>query len=102
MEGAHSRVHEDEADISGDGALDMDDEVLAQMDVVIASVGAIAQPAQGRDDGAADQGDCNPERTDPWASHGRPLAARVAWRLTLARCCGGSWNRAWPWNTMPA
>ncbi len=46
-----------EVDILADGALDLDDDVLAQMEVVIASVHSRFEQSRGRDDGAGAAGD---------------------------------------------
>ena len=46
-----------EVDILADGDLDLSDEVLAQMDLVIASVHSVFNQEPAQDDGAAAEGD---------------------------------------------
>ncbi len=91
-----------EVDILADGALDLSDEVLAQMEVVIASVHTRFE--QSREEMTARVLARHREslRAHSWPSH-RPAAA--APRAVCARYGSGvaaaprSW--AWPWSTTP-
>ena len=58
-----------EVDILEDGSLDYDDALLAELDIVVASVHAGSQPVARRDDGAADPGLREPLRDDHRAPH---------------------------------
>ena len=91
-----------EVDILADGALDLDDEVLAQMDVVIASVHTRFGAEPRGDDGARD---CAPSRILTCGSWAIPRAgcccgaSRLRW--IWARCCGAQRSWALRWSITP-
>jgi len=90
-----------EVDILADGALDLDDEVLAEMDVVIASV-------HTRFDQSREETTARVLKAieNPYVRIlGHPLAGCCCdaspLRSTWARCCAARPSWAWPWSTTP-
>ncbi len=81
-----------EVDILPDGSLDFDDGVLAELDVVVASVHSAMQPIARGDDGAADSRVRKSVRYDHRPSDRAPLRRRRRLRVRLR--CGVRGRRA--------
>ena len=76
-----------EVDILADGVLDLDDEVLAQMDVVIASVHTRFDQSREEMTGPRSARHREPLRAHPRPPHGPPVLRREAYAST------------WPWSS---
>ncbi len=90
-----------EVDILADGSLDLDDEVLAEIEVVIASVHTRFEQSREEMTARVLKAIENPY-VRIWAiPPGGCCCAASPLRWTWARCCAGPRSWAWPWSTMP-
>ena len=89
-------------DILADGALDLDDEVLAQMEVVIASMHSRFDQSREEMTARVLRAIENPYVRILGHPTGRLLLRREPFALEWERCCAVPRNWAWPWSTTPA
>ena len=90
-----------EVDILADGALDLDDEVLAQMDVVIASVHTRFEQSREEMTARVLRAIENPYVRILGHPTGRLLLRREPFALDIGACCAAPPSWALPWSTTP-
>jgi DNA polymerase (family X) len=90
-----------EVDILADGALDLDDEVLAQMEMVIASVHTRFEQSREEMTARVLRAIENPYVRILGHPTGRLLLRREPFALDLGAVLRRAANWAWPWSTTP-